>query len=125
MKTTTLILITFAVFLLGAITMKAQTEEQIQITNWFVKQAVECVNKIKIDVQIEPADSTIFVEEYALRIAKGNNAFKTATTDEEKKASPGIAYKEYLARIKERVSPTLYFQVMKWHIDQSKKKNDF
>ena len=122
MKTTKFLAVAFAALFIGVTAIKAQTEEKSEVPNWCVKQAVEYVNKMKVDVKVEPADSVILVEEYALRIIKGNNAFKAATTDEEKKASSGIAYKEYLTRIKERISSTLYFQVMKWHIDQSKKK---
>jgi hypothetical protein len=122
MKTTKLLVVALAALFIGTTAVNAQTAEKIEVPNWCVKQAIEYVNKMKIDVKVEPADSIILVEEYALRIIKGNNAYKAATTDEEKKASSGIAYKEYLARIKNRVTPTLYYQIMKWHIDQSKKK---
>jgi hypothetical protein len=122
MKTTNFLVVAFATLFMGTTAIKAQTEEKIEVPNWCVKQAVEYVNKIKVDVKIEPADSIILVEEYALRLTKGAIDYKAATTDEEKKASAGIAYKEYMARIKERISSNLYIQVMKWHIDQSKKK---
>jgi hypothetical protein len=122
MKTTKFLVVAFAALFMGTTAIKAQTEAKIEVPNWCVKQAVEYVNKIKVDVKIEPADSVILVEEYALRLTKNSIVYKTAKTDEEKMASAGIISKEYMARIKERISSKLYFQVMKWHIDQSKKK---
>lgn len=122
MKRTKFLAVAFVALFMVTTALKAQTEEKVVVPNWCVKQAVEYVNKLKVDVKVEPADSVILVEEYALRTIKGSIAYKAATTEEDKKASSGIVYKEYMAKIKNRLSPTLYFQVMKWHIDQNKKK---
>ena len=121
MKTTKFLVLVLAISFMGSISIKAQTNEKIEIPNWCKNKAIEYVNKVKVDVNITPSDSTILVEEYALRVTKGNNAWKAATTPEDKKAAQENAYKEYSERIKSRLQKDVYSKILKWQIQQNSK----
>ncbi len=121
MKTTKFLALALAISFMGSILIKAQTDEKIEIPNWCKNKAIEYVNKLKLDVSLTPADSTILVEEYALRLTKGSNAWKAATTSEDKKASQDNAYREYNERIKSRLQKDVYNKILKWGIQQNKK----
>lgn len=121
MKSTKFLAVAFAAFFMGATAIKAQTEEKVEVPNWCKNKAIEYVNKLKLDVTITPADSAILVEEFALRVTKGNNAWKAATTPEDKKAAQENAYKEYSERIKSRLQKDVYSKILKWQIQQNNK----
>ena len=107
-KKITLIACLLSVFASFSLTAQTQTSTQPEIPSWIIKQAKEHVAKFKNELKLTAADSTVFTDEFAKRLARTSAGCKIATTPEGRLEASNVSTREYFETLKKKISPALY-----------------